>query len=104
MAKRKRKILWSLDARNDVSDIWDFYHSVAGQHTADLIVHDIDHACELIGQHPFAGKARDEVGAGFRSIVARPHVIFYRVNAETPEIIRVLDVRRDTEEIFRDEG
>jgi toxin ParE1/3/4 len=40
---------------------------------------------------------------GFRSLAARPHVVFYRVVNDIPEIIRVLDGRQDIEEIFADD-
>src|SRR3989344_830518 len=103
MTSRRVKILWSLDARNDVSDIWDFYRKAAGRHTADLILNDIDHVCELLSRHPLAGRARDEIKEGFRSAVARPHVVFYRLTEDALEIVRVLDGRRDVDDIFNHE-
>jgi toxin ParE1/3/4 len=54
--------------------------------------------------HPFAGRARDDVRPGLRSIAASPHVVFYRVRNEVAEIIRVLDRRRDVDEIFAGDG
>ena len=59
--------------------------------------------CRLLEDHPLAGRARDEVRPGLRSIAALPHIIFYRVTDDAAEIIRVLDGRRDIEEIFADE-
>jgi len=35
-----------------------------------------------------------------RSIAVRPHVIFYRVQDGSAEIVRVLHGRRDLDEIF----
>jgi toxin ParE1/3/4 len=55
----------------------------------------------LIEDHPFAGRARNEVRPGLRSFAATPHVIFYRVVNNPPEIVRVLDGRQDIEEILR---
>jgi plasmid stabilization system protein ParE len=37
---------------------------------------------------------------GLRSFAATPHVVFYRVVNDTPEIVRVLDGRQDIEEKF----
>jgi plasmid stabilization system protein ParE len=54
----------------------------------------------LIEDHPFAGRARDEVRRGLRSSAATPHVVFYRVVNDTPEIVRLLDGRQDIEEKF----
>jgi len=38
-----------------------------------------------------------------RSFAATPHVVFYRVVDETPEIVRVLDGRQDIDETFEPE-
>jgi toxin ParE1/3/4 len=104
MAGASRPVIWSPEARTDLSDIWTYYIQVAGRQTADNIIRGIDHACRLLEDHPYGGRARDEIRPGLRSVVARPHVVFYRVTEdETAEIVRVLDGRRDLEEIFADE-
>jgi toxin ParE1/3/4 len=100
MAEDKRPVVWSLDARSDLSEIWDYYFNVAGQPTADRVVREISNACLLLDEHPFAGRARDEIRPGLRSIAARPHVVFYRVSDSAAQIVRVLDGRRDLDEIF----
>jgi toxin ParE1/3/4 len=100
MADPRRPIVWSPDARADLSQIWSYYAKVAGRLTADKIVREIGEICRLLEDHPFAGRARDEVRSGLRSIAAPPHVVFYRVNNHFAEIVRVLDGRRDLDEIF----
>jgi toxin ParE1/3/4 len=100
MVDRRRPIVWSPDALADLSQIWNYYAKVASQPTADKIVREIGEACRLLGDHPFAGRVRNEVRPGLRSIAAPPHVVFYRVNDDIAEIIRVLDGRRDLDEIF----
>ena len=67
---------------------------------ADAVIERILQSIGLLEDHPLAGRARDEVRPGLRSIAARPHVVFYRVTDDAAEIIRVLDGRRDIEEIF----
>jgi toxin ParE1/3/4 len=103
MAERSRPVIWSPEARSDLSEIWDYYVEVAGRHTADRIVRGIGEVCAALDHHPFAGRARNEIRPGLRSIVASPHVVFYRVSNDVPEIIRVLDGRRDLDEIFAHE-
>jgi toxin ParE1/3/4 len=100
MAKHRRPIDWSSDARSDLSDIWDYYARIASRSTADKIVREIGKACQLLEDHPFAGRSRDEVRPGLRSVAASPHVVFYRVNDDVAKIVRVLDGRRDIDEIF----
>jgi toxin ParE1/3/4 len=100
MAEDRRPVVWSPDARSDLAEIWDYYVTVASPHTADRIVREIGEACRLLEDHPLAGRARKEVRPGLRSIAAGPHVIFYRVTENVAEIVRVLDGRRDLDEIF----
>jgi len=104
MIERRRPVTWSSDARSDLSEIWDYYVGVAGRHTADRIVRGIDEATRHLEEHPFAGRARNEVRAGLRSIVTGPHVVFYRVKDDVAEVVRVLDGRRDIDEIFAGNG
>ena len=72
----RRAAIWSSPAVADLHGIWDHY----------------------------AGRARDELRPGVRSIAATPHVIFYLVDDQVPQIVRVLDSRRDIDEIFADEA
>ena len=41
-----------------------------------------------------------KIRAGLRSLATGLQVVFYRLNDGRPEIVRVLDGRRDIEEIF----
>jgi len=61
MGERRRAVIWSPDARADLSEIWNYYVEVAGRHTADGIVRRIAEVCTLLEEHPFAGRARNEV-------------------------------------------
>ena len=67
---------------------------------ADTLVRAIGEACRVLEEHPLAGRTRDEIRAGLRSVLASPYVIFYRVNNDVPELVRILDGRRDVNEIF----
>src|SRR4051812_27813941 len=103
MVGASRSVIWSSEARADLSDIWSYYAEVAGRQTADNVIRAIGQACLLLEDHPYGGRARDEIRPGLRSVVARPHVVFYRVTMdESAEIVRVLDGRRDLDEIFAD--
>jgi toxin ParE1/3/4 len=100
MAEARRTALWSPEALDDREKIWDYYVRVAGRHTAEKVLREIAAVVALIEDHPFAGRARNEVRPGLRSFAAAPHVVFYRVVNDTPEIVRVLDGRQDIEEKF----
>jgi len=100
MAVARRAALWSPEALDDRERIWDYYVRVAGRHTAENILREIAKVIALIEDHPFAGRARDEVRPGLRSFAATPHVVFYRVVNDTPAIVRVLDGRQDIDAEF----
>jgi toxin ParE1/3/4 len=100
MAEAGRRAVWSPEALDDRERIWDYYVQVAGRHTAEKVLRGVAEAIALIEDHPYAGRARNEVRPGLRSIAATPHVVFYRAVNDTPEIVRVLDGRQDIEEKF----
>ena len=104
MPSARRAALWSPEALADRETIWDYYVGVAGKRTAEKILRGIGDVITLIEDHPLAGRARDEVRPGLRSFAATPHVVFYRVVSDTPQIVRVLDGRQDIDETFEAAG
>ena len=102
MGVANRPLIWSPESIADLDSIWDYYVNAAGRQTADNMIREITQACVLIENHPFAGRTRNEVRPGLRSLVAHPNIVFYRVRNDSAEIVRVLDGRRDIESIFVD--
>ena len=103
MAAPRHPIVWGPEAAADLSDIWDYYAKVAGPPVANDIVARIREACRLLGDHPLAGRARDEIRPGLRCAIATPHIVFYRFIDESAEIVRIVDGRRDLDDIFADD-
>ena len=103
MVGRRPPTIWSPEALEDVDHLWDYYAHIAGRATADKIVREIAKVVQTIDDFPSAGRRRDEIREGLRSLAATPHVVFYRLNNDRPEIVRVLDGRQDIEEIFADD-
>ena len=102
MAEHKPAIVWSPEALADIDKHWDHYAEAAGRGTADRILREIAKAIAVIDDFPLAGRARDEIRSGLRSLAAAPQIVFYRLKDDRPEIVRVLDGRQDIEEIFSD--
>jgi plasmid stabilization system protein ParE len=50
--------------------------------------------------HCVRKSTRASVRPGLRSFAATPHVVFYRVVDETPQIVRLLDGRQNIEQKF----
>ena len=84
----KPPALWSPEALADIDHIWDYYAEVAGRSVADNLLRDIAKVVHTLSEYAMAGRSRDEVRAGLRSISATPHVVFYRLRGEQPEIVR----------------
>ena len=105
MAEHRPPVAWSSTALADLTDIWNHYAKVAGRLTADKTVRDVGVACRTLQDRPFAGRARNDVRPGLRSIAAGPLAVFYRVDrSESVEILRVLDRRRDVDDVPVGEG
>ncbi|MGZ9144039.1 MAG: type II toxin-antitoxin system RelE/ParE family toxin [Candidatus Binatia bacterium] len=104
MAGSGHTAVWSPEAIDDRERLWDHYVGVAGTRTAEKIFLKLADVILLIEDRPFAGRARNEIRPGLRSFAATPHIIFYRVVNDTPEIVRVLAGRQDIEEQFAEGG
>ena len=104
MARGRRAAIWSPEARADLIDIWEYYASIAGRSTADNIVHEIAGTLHFLEEYPLGGRARDEVRPGLRSLRTGTYIVFYRVADGAVQLVRLLDARRDLEDIFEEEG
>jgi toxin ParE1/3/4 len=85
-------------------DIWAYYARVAPLEIADNLLREVDRVGERIGENPLLSRQRDELLPGLRSVIVRPHVIFFRIRDSALEVVRVLHGRRDLPAIFGREG
>lgn len=102
MAAEPRRVAWSPEAEDDLFSIWNYIAQAAGPRTADDIVRRIGEVCRLLEDFPLAGRSRSDIRPGLRSVVSGPFVIFYRAERNMAEIVRVLDGRRDVDDVFSD--
>ena len=79
MAEHKPAIVWSPEALADIDLLWDYYVHAAGRETADKILREVAKAVAVIDDFPLAGRARDEIRSGLRSLAAAPQIVFYRL-------------------------
>lgn len=94
--------IWSPEALIDIENIWDYYAGTAGAGVADRLLRDIGRAVVLLEDFPMAGRVREGIRPGLRSAVSGSHLIFYRLAEQRPLIVRILDGRRDIEQILAD--
>ena len=53
---------------------------------------------------PEMGRLRPEIAPNLRSTLVHPYVLFYRVEGETVQIVRILHGKRDLRRIFQEES
>jgi len=104
MPRARRRVVWSPAADQDLLDIWAYYARVASPEIADNLLHEISRVGEGIRENPLLSRQRDELLPGLRSVIVRPHVVFFRIRNSAVEIVRVLHGRRDFPAIFGREG
>jgi len=85
-------------ARADLSEVW-LYIADRDRKTADRVLDEIERVCQLIATHPKMGRERPEILPGLRSFGIMSWTIFYRVDADAIEVVRVLHGARDIDEM-----
>jgi toxin ParE1/3/4 len=92
----------SKEAIADLDEIW--YYTVEkwsveqANRYYDLIFQEIDYICK----RPHSGMPLDDIRKGYRVSKVKSHLVFYKVVAETIEIIRILHQRMDIENRLND--
>ena len=71
MAERKSRVIWSPEALADIDRLWDYYAGTAGRAIADKMLREVARIVATIDEFPLAGRSRDEIRAGLRSLARR---------------------------------
>jgi toxin ParE1/3/4 len=88
----------SLNAEEDLVDIYDYSLDEWGEAQADRYIQGLYASFALAGAKPLAGRIRQELGDGIRSRLYQRHVIFYVEWNGGIAIIRVFHQARDIDE------
>lgn len=97
------RLILSRRAKEDLLEIWEFI----ADHDEIAADRYIDHlrvrALELL-HFPELGRARNELLSGLRSLLARNHLLFYRLERQEVQILRILHGSMDfPNQAFEDE-
>lgn len=85
----------SIQADQDISDIYDYTYSEFGDDQAIAYLADLEPILLKLVEYPELGRERPEIRGGLRSFAYRNHVIFYRIREAHIRVIRVLHGSRD---------
>lgn len=100
MPSRNRRVVWSPESEADLLSIWHWGATRFSPAVADQHLRDIHRAVTRLTLTPLIGRERNDLRPGVREIVVYPTVVFYRVENQQVEVIRVVDGRRDLTAIF----
>jgi toxin ParE1/3/4 len=104
VAAKLRRLIWSPEAEADLIEIWRWGARQFSPNRADAHLRDLERAARNLTESPFAGRTRDDLRVGLRSLIVHPTVVFYRVGALSIDIVRVVDGRRNLSAIFPRKG
>ncbi|MEO1049869.1 MAG: type II toxin-antitoxin system RelE/ParE family toxin [Bacteroidota bacterium] len=86
----------SAKAKVDLIDIWEFTNKRWSQEQADRYYQIIIDTITEAAKTPDIGKSYDNLRSGYRGVVAKAHIIFYKIKHQHQiEIIRILHQRMD---------
>ncbi len=82
-------------AQEDLKDIWDRVSTASSDAIADGLVHRIRSATDRLAKHPHAGRPRDDLVPGLRTVREGSYLAFYVVEADRVIVTRVVHGARD---------
>ncbi|MFD2839627.1 type II toxin-antitoxin system RelE/ParE family toxin [Populibacterium corticicola] len=82
-------------AQHDLSSIWDYTEERWGIRQAELYIGDIRAAIERIADDAERGRPCDDIREGYRRYTVGRHIVFYKENANSVDVIRILHQRMD---------
>jgi toxin ParE1/3/4 len=91
----------SKDAERDLDGIFLYWAKRAGLNVADRIIDNITDRFWLVGEHPEAGRASEEIAHGVRCFPAGKYLIYYRRTRACTEILHIFHRARDQGRVFK---
>lgn len=95
------KLVISPKARDDLLEIESYIGSDNPTAALDFVCKIVER-CKLITEFPGAGRKRDKIKRGYRSVTQGDYVILYTVLPDSVEIQRVIHGKRDFGSTLKD--
>ena len=106
LSSRKRKantmaeILFSPQARIDLSDIWDFTIERWGIEQAERYTSEINGEISTLAEFPNRGPTCDDIRLSYRKLLIAKHVVYYQAEDSFVIVIRILHQSMDPDSIL----
>ena len=95
-----KQIRLAIAAQADLIEIWSNITAYRNNDAADKVIDHLATTYKNVAKFPEMGRRRDELFPGYRSFVVAPDLIFYQIQPEEIEIIRVLHGARNLSDFF----
>jgi toxin ParE1/3/4 len=95
------RILVTPRARQDIKRIAAYTLDTWGQAQMARYIDHLHERFSELARFPHLGRPRDEIAAGYRSIVQGSHIVFYRTTDRDLIIVRILHGRMDPDRHLR---
>ncbi|MCW5700066.1 MAG: type II toxin-antitoxin system RelE/ParE family toxin [Rhodospirillales bacterium] len=87
------RIVKSPKAETDLENIWLCSFERWNEEQADRYYDELIRGIERLSDNPMLGKSREQIRKGYRSIQINRHVVYYRLQDNIIDIVRVLHQR-----------
>ena len=84
------------DAIGDLQDIYIYSLNTWGKSKADEYWNRLQSRIHDLVNNPMLGVDRSSLLTGMRSLTVESHVVFYRIDSQTVDILRIQHARQDT--------
>lgn len=82
-------------AQADLDVIWDYSFRHWGVTQAETYIRDIQRACEALARGTLVSRSVEDIRAGYRKAAVGSHVMYFQVQDDVVEIIRILHQSMD---------
>jgi toxin ParE1/3/4 len=91
-------------AQRDLEEIFLYWAKHAGFGTADRVVDQVTDRFWLLGEHPDAGRAADDIARGVKCFPAGPYLIYYRATRRGTDILNIVHGAHDQKRALKKSG
>lgn len=91
----------SEDAERELDEIFLYWATRTSVETADRVVERITERFWLVGEHPDAGKAAEEIAPGVKCFPAGNYLIYYRKTRRGVDIVHIFHGAREQKAAFK---
>ncbi len=89
----------SPSATRDLNKISDYFFD-KNISAGEQFFRNFNRKCKSLTQFPYLGKSYEQLLPHLRGILLDGYIVFYRINEETVEILRIVHGRQNLEDLF----